>query len=435
LREYLQRYRFGNASWPDLIALLDAGTPEDLAAWSHAWVDEAGRPIVTTELKVEGGRIVNLAFAVEDPFPPRGLTWTEELRVALGYPGRVQLLKVRLTGSRVEVADARGLPAPLFILPNGEGLGYGEFRLDPGSLSWLGDHLPDLDRADAALTRGSAWVTLWDAMLNGEFAASRLIELVLRALPRESDELNVQRILSYLEQAYWRFSPPPERELRSAEIERVLRRGLADASSTSLKGAYFATLRNVAVTPATLDWLARVWRQEETVPGLVLAETDYIVLAQELAVREIEGWDAMLREQVDRTQNPDRKARLQFVVPALSAEPSARDRFFASLADVANRRREPWVLDGLRYLHHPLRAGGSVKYVARSLELLQEIQQTGDIFFPKRWMDSTLGGHRSESAAAIVRSFLAHTPATYPDRLRRIVLSAADDLFRASRDR
>ena len=57
------------------------------------------------------------------------------------------------------------------------------------------------------------------------------------------------------------------------------------------------------------------------------------------------------------TQNPDRKARLQFVVPALSSDLSTeRDRIFRpSLADVANCLREPWVLDGLRYLHHPLR--------------------------------------------------------------------------------
>ena len=47
-----------------------------------------------------------------------------------------------------------------------------------------------------------------------------------------------------------------------------------------------------------------------------------------------------------------------------------------------NRRREPWVLEGLGNLHHPLRAEASAKYVQPSLELLREIQQTGDIFFP-----------------------------------------------------
>jgi aminopeptidase N len=64
--------------------------------------------------------------------------------------------------------------------------------------------------------------------------------------------------------------------------------------------------------------------------------------------------------------------------------------------------------------------------------MLEEIQRTGDIFFPKRWMDNSLSGHRSPEAARIVRAFLDRAPASYPDRLRRIILSSADDLFRAS---
>ena len=187
------------------------------------------------------------------------------------------------------------------------------------------------------------------------------------------------------------------------------------------------------MTPETVGWLTRVWRGDEVVTGLTLAEPDFITLAQALAVREVPGWKAILEQQIGRTMNPDRKARLQFVVPALSSDPAERDRFFASLADVANRRHEPWVLDGLRYLHHPLRAASAVKYIDPSLKLLQEIQQTGDIFFPTRWMDATLGGHRSPEAAAIVRDFLDRAPRSYPDRLRRIILSSADDLFRASR--
>ena len=69
LREYLEAHAFGNATWPDLIAVLDGRTPEDLAAWSRAWVEEAGRPIVTTELEIADGRIARLAFrrARSDP--------------------------------------------------------------------------------------------------------------------------------------------------------------------------------------------------------------------------------------------------------------------------------------------------------------------------------------------------------------------------------
>ena len=48
-----------------------------------------------------------------------------------------------------------------------------------------------------------------------------------------------------------------------------------------------------------------------------------------------------------------------------------------------NRRHEPWVLEGLQYLHHPLRAAQSENYVRPSLDMLAEIQRTGDLFFPK----------------------------------------------------
>ena len=51
MREYLKAHAFGNATWTDLIAMLDRRTPEDLAAWSRAWVEEAGRPTITTRLK------------------------------------------------------------------------------------------------------------------------------------------------------------------------------------------------------------------------------------------------------------------------------------------------------------------------------------------------------------------------------------------------
>jgi aminopeptidase N len=99
---------------------------------------------------------------------------------------------------------------------------------------------------------------------------------------------------------------------------------------------------------------------------------------------------------------------------------------------VKNRRREPWVLEGLLYLHHPLRAAQSEKYIRPSLDLLIEIQRTGDIFFPTRWMNATLSGHNTKSSADIVRTFL-NEHQDYPIRLRRIILQASDELFRAAK--
>ena len=48
-------------------------------------------------------------------------------------------------------------------------------------------------------------------------------------------------------------------------------------------------------------------------------------------------------------------------------------------------------------------------------------------------MDATLSGHSSARAARTVRTFLDALPAHYPERLRRVVLSSADTLFRTAR--
>ncbi|HXD72980.1 MAG TPA: M1 family aminopeptidase [Vicinamibacterales bacterium] len=435
LRDYLTRFSFGNATWTDLIRLLDDRTPEDLVAWSHAWVDEDRRPTIATKLQVSGGRIARLTLTQRDPDVSRRLKWNQRIDVAIGYRERsaeafalrIEHVPAQLFGASVDVAQARGRPAPLFVLANGGGIAYGDILLDPASFRWLS---ANVSRIADPLTRGSAWLTLWDAMLGGGFAAPAALDLQLASLPRETDDLIVEELLGELRTIYWRFLSPEERRFHAARVERVLRECLDAAKTQSLKGAYFAALRSVALTPPTLSWLTSVWNGDEKVPGLVLAEPDFIALARELAIR---GDATVVARQIERTKDPDRKAQLAFITPALSSDPAERDRFFESLRDVANRRHEPWVLEGLRALHHPLRGVRSDRYIAPGLAMLREVQQTGDIFFPKRWADATLGGPPSPAAAATVRAFVRDLPAGYPDRLRRIVLSSADLLFRSAR--
>jgi aminopeptidase N len=208
LRDYLQRFKYANATWPDLIAILDARTPRDLAAWSRAWVEERGRPSFAVSLRTDtAGRIAGLALTQRDPLG-RGLVWPQQLRVTLGYEGSSRDLVVDVAGRRTAVTGAAGLPRPLYVLPNGGGLGYGYFALDDASRRYLLAHVEDVGDP---LTRGSAWVTLWDDMLEGGIAPGVLLDTAVRALGREGDEQNAQRILSYAVRAYWRFLPPADR--------------------------------------------------------------------------------------------------------------------------------------------------------------------------------------------------------------------------------
>lgn len=432
LREYLEAHAHGNATWSDLIAILDKRTPTDLTEWSRVWVEEPGRPMIRTALAIADGKITRLTFdqVAEHPaLQSQPSRWPQELRVALGYPDGVKQISVDFKASSAEATGAAGMPAPDFVLPNGDGWAYGGFRLDPRSLAYLSTRLHEINDP---LTRGAAWVTMWDALLNHDIAPAAFAELALTALPKESDEQLTSRVLNYLGGTWWRFLSPAERESRVVRVESLLRSGLTTAKTASQKASWFGALRNVFATPDTTAWMRRVWEQKEQVDGLPLAEPDYTNLALDLAVREVEGWRQILTTQLGRIENPDRKGRFEFVMPALSADAAERDNWFQSLKDVSNRRREPWVLEGLSYLHHPLRASASAKYVQPSLDLLWEIQKTGDIFFPTRWMDSTLSGHTSPAVAATVRAFLAKLPANYPPRLRNVILVAADELFRSA---
>jgi len=374
-------------------------------------------------------RMSALTIAQSDPMTGRSLVWPQRLIVTLGYSDGLRHVPAYLEGRPIAVAGAAGLPRPLFILPNGGGLGYGLFLLDSDSRRYLLDHVEEVPDP---LTRGAAWVTLWDNLLEGQVTPSEFANAALRAAPLESDEQNVQRILSYLVRTFWRFLPASERTSRSVALETMLRAGLERATTASQKAAWFNAFRDTVLTGDGLAWLERVWRREERVPGLPLAESDEITMAEELAVREVPETQAILRAQLERTQNPDRKTRFAFVMPALSPDASVREQAFERFRSVDNRRREPWVQESLQYLNHPLREPESNRFVTPALELLREIQQTGDIFFPTRWTESTLGGHRSPEAAAAVRAFLAKQP-DYPERLRWVILTAADELFRAAR--
>ncbi|WP_315985092.1 hypothetical protein [Hymenobacter sp. BT188] len=119
-------------------------------------------------------------------------------------------------------------------------------------------------------------------------------------------------------------------------------------------------------------------------------------------------------------------------MPALSADVKIRDAFFSSLKEEKNRSKEAWVVAALGYLHHPLRAESSEKYLPESLNLLAKIQQTGDIFFPYSWLQATFGAYQSSTAARIVRAFITNNP-KYNPKLRAKILQASDDLFRAEK--
>jgi aminopeptidase N len=428
LREYLQKYAMSNATWPDLIAILDPRTPTDLVAWSRAWVEERGRPRIHVEVAHPSPGTTHIRLRSDDPLG-RALVWPQALTMVLGGGERTASVDVSLDASgaaSVSHTSATFPEAPRWVLPTGGGLGYGDFVLPSDMLERLA---ADLTAIGDPLTRGAALVTLWESMLEGRLSAVTLRAALLRSVAVETDELNLARQLGYLQAVFWRFTKAADRPTAAGQLEPVLRAGLDRAATTSLKSVWFNAIKNTALSADTVSWLTGVWRKEITITGLPFSENDEADLAMELALRGVD----VLDEQEGRIKNPDRKARFVFVRPSVSATVADREALFRRFAQVENRRREAWVLEAMSYIHHPLRAEQVEHLVLPALQMVLEIRNTGDIFFPKRWADATLGGHQSPDTAAAVRSFINGLPGDYPQRLRWVLEASADPLFRAAR--
>ncbi len=421
LRAYLAQHRYGNATWSDLVDVLDARTPMDVRAWSRAWVEEAWRPQIEATW-----RAGELLVTQRDPRPDRGLRWTQTMTVAVGTATGVDSVRVELQGDMTRLAMAE---RPTWILPGADGLSYGRMQLDAASRDALLRAAPGLP---SAMLRATAYHALWESVLAGTTAPREHLTLLLRAVPSEPEELISAQLLGQLRLVYWGYLPDSARVAAAPAVEAMLSDALAAATTVSRKSALWATFVGVARTPSAVARLQRVWRGAETVRGLVLAEPQMTALAEALALREVAGADSIWTVQRGRITNPDRRARFDFVRRAYVADPAQRDSLVASFADVAQRGRESWVLDALGAAAHPLRASHAERYVLPGLQLVEEIQQTGDIFFPLSWLNALLAGQQSVASAEAVVQYLDRTP-DLPPRLRGKVLQAADDVFRAAR--
>jgi len=423
LREYLKTYAFGNASWPELISILGKYTTADLKAWNKVWVNETGRPVFNYRLQATDGKIAGLTITQKGE-DGSNRSWPQRFSIALVYGDHQEEYLVNMTGKTISVPEVIGRPEPLYILFNANGLGYGVFPVNTKAVSLV-------SKLSNPVMRASAYINAYENMLDGEgLDATALIRQDLDYLNVEPEELNMGLLLGQIQSIFWHFLRHSTRAVLRGEIERTIWKTMQECLQPNEKKQLFLSYAGIAASKDALDTIYQVWYSRQPPPGVKLSEDDYTMLAGELALRLYPGYGQVLREQAKRIQDPDRKARFQYLQPALSANQVTRDRFFYSLQNPKNRGKESWVIAALGYLHHPLRVAYSEKYLPASLEWLLSIQRTGDVFFPQNWLRASLGNYQTASAVAVVSRFLKAHPG-YNPKLKEKILQASDNLFRA----
>lgn len=421
LKEYLKTYAFGNATWPDLINILSKYTSRDLVNWNNVWVNGTGRPIINFQLNSAKGNIKSLVISqsAED-----GSTkiWPQIFEMALVYPDHTEELTVNMSDQKVSLKEAVGRKVPVYILFNSSGQGYGVFPID----SNLVKHLEEVRNP---VWRASVYINVYENMLNGKLKPEELLSHLSSRLVAEKEELNLRLITGQLSEIFWHFLLPVQRVKLSDGLENALWLAIQQQRGQGARKQLFRTYQSVALSKTAVGRLYDIWKNQIPPKSIILNEDDYTSLALSLALRDTAD-TGMLDAQLKRIHNPDRQKRLKFIMPALSPSVIVRDSFFSALRFRKNREKESWVTAALQYLHHPIHATDSEKYLKTSLELLQEIQLTGDIFFPQAWLQASFGMYQTSTAEEVVRVFLRDNP-SYNPMLRAKIIQAADGLFRA----
>lgn len=421
LRKYLNEYSFGNATWSDLIKILSEESGKNLRRWNKSWVETAGMPIMVVNVRDKNDEIDRLSLYQVNG---EAGVWPQNYSLEIGNDSIAISREVEFNDRVFNIKDD-SLILPTYVFPNTQGEAYGYFKLGTGTKA---HYFKDVSNIESSTFRAAVWMSLYENMLNRNSGPASFLDALIAALPVEDNPLIINYLHDCLETIYWKLLSKSQQEEYSAKIEGVLFNQVVGATNPGIRSSFFKTFYSIATTKEGLKILEEIWSGTVEMEDLSLSENDMINLAYQLSLKSED--DSFLQQQIDRVSNVDRKAKMNFVKPALSSNKQVRDQFFESLMNEKNRQNEDWVLTSLTYLNHPLRQSSSVEYLAPSLEILQEIKASGDIFFPKRWLDKVFYGHNSVEAADIVRQFL-YKNHNYPKDLKNKILQSTDLLFRA----
>jgi aminopeptidase N len=198
----------------------------------------------------------------------------------------------------------------------------------------------------------------------------------------------------------------------------------------NIKKTLFSLYQSVAVSEAGKEHLFQIWKKEKEIKNLFLNENDFTALAMKLAIYEHPKSVEIIEEQQTRITNKERLERFKWLIPSLSKDRSVRDFFMKTLLEKENREKESWVETALSNIHHPLRQNLAIKHLKPILEKLEEVQITGDIFFPKGWLANSIGKYSSAESNTVLQDFLNDNPNYNPILLKKL-LQTTDNLTRA----
>ena len=424
IQEYIQTYANGNADWSELVTILDNKTTGDIKSWSDVWVNSPGRPVFTEEIELNEKGNVTKFIIHQKAEDGSDKIWVQSFKIQLkderGYEKTINLKNM---GNSFDISSAVKDFKPGQVLYNTNGFGYGVFPIYKAKIS-------SYKNISDEVSRGAQFINLYENTLNGVVAPLETYLVYLDAIRVEENELILNYLSGRAQTIYWTFLTKEQQQTVQQKTESQLFSLLKKELPKNIKKTMFGLYKSIAFSEKGNENLYAIWSKKKTIRNLFLNENDYTSLAMKLAIYKHPKASEILKEQGTAISNKDRQARFRWLLPSLSNDETIIASFMKSLLEKENREKESWVQTALENIHHPLRQQSSIKQLGAILEKLEEVQLTGDIFFPKGWLASSIGNYSSKEAALVLLSFLDTHPNYNPILLKKL-LQTTDNLTRA----
>jgi aminopeptidase N len=405
LRSYLAHNFFKNASWDDLLTILDNENPAaGVRQFSDVWVKQKGMPVIHCSYK-DG----NLIVSQTDPYG-RGLCWRQKFQVQVIYPlGASKTVNVDM---QQPVMTFRLREKPAIIIPNYNGQGYGQFTLDDEYIAQLPLRLITTRNN---LNRYTLLETIHENYLQGKVNPAYFGELY-RMMMNEKDPMIMSTAIDHMFKIAFDLTPAQRNTLELCMMDL-----LGENKTPECRQTIIRKLASNMTSPGVVEQIRAIWEKHvET----IFDEHDHMNMAYRLAMLQPDRWQEILSQERGRLQSEDLRKEFDYVSRACNPDATKRTELFNSLLKPENRQQEPWALHALDLLNADIYEANNLSFINASLNSLQYIQQTSDIFFPSNWISTVLAHRKNPAAKQAVEQFLA-TDKKLPEILKNKVREAA----------
>jgi aminopeptidase N len=431
VRLLLREHAYSNAEWANLVQAFERTSGRKLDAWAAAWVKRRGMPDVRVNWSAnQHGRINSLSLKQENILREGG-TWPMRVQLLLAHSsGQPESLTVTLDGAaETLVKEAIGRRRPAYVFANYEDYGYGRFLLDEKSKRAV---LQSLGAVRDDFLRALLWGSLWESVREVELAPSDYIELAVKLVAAERDEVTVQSILNRVTTAFNRYLSAAQMRAIAPRLEEVLAERMQHAETAGLRITYFRAFLSNAMTLEARTKLKDILRGRLQIPGMTLRSRDRFDIITALLVRDDADAPALLAAQSAADQTDDGR-RYAYGAGAARADAATKKRYFdAYLND--KQLAENWIEASFNSFNTIHQSELTLPYLERALAELPVFKRTRKIFFVNGWLAAFIGGQCNQRALDTVRAFLQQEQQLDRD-LRLKVMEVTDNLERCVRIR